>query len=224
MSIFTLTCNRRGFMRDFTYENRLELIRLNTITIENYLKNNKLEFLNIHDASVEWGILFPKFAYPFYNFVIRNQRIPTQYEYLVEYCNYKDNKNIIQGLNLTKTQKLGLKARIYRTYPSLVRDLHFGVYLRETGFYNEVFYNEDIDIKYGIDLIIRKEESEVGICLFTDTKNARIARIVKEDRYKLDMSIERLEIPIMLSNCRKCGDFFIYGINEKKIIDDHFAK
>jgi hypothetical protein len=113
---------------------------------------------------------------------------------------------------------LALKARIFRTYPSLVRDLHLGVLLKESRAFDDVFYNEIMDIQYGIDLVVLKNGVQLGLCLFTNTQIAFKARAKKEYRLKKPVNFKCIEIPIQFRGSKVCGDFFLYSEREIDMI------
>jgi hypothetical protein len=148
-------------------KNTLDDVWLSSKQIEEQIKNYNISFLQIRVPEIEFGMKVPIFIYPFYSFLLREDRMPTQNEYWLEYCS--KNKQSLINLKLTTQQKLGLKARVFRTYPSLVRDIHFGALLRDCKEFDDVFYNETLDVKYGIDLVVSKNNKYIGLNLFTTT-------------------------------------------------------
>jgi hypothetical protein len=121
----------------------------------------------------------------------------------------------------------GIRARSFRAYTSLVRDVHFGTLIREDSYFDGVFYNEILDTEYGIDLVVLKNQKLVGINLFTNTKNSIIAREKKQYRPKKPTDIICYEIPIEFKGSKECGDFFLYSereIEQVKFIFDDILK
>ncbi len=115
------------------------------------------------------------FVPSFYRFVLREKRVPTQEEFFSEF--YTDC--LLAGFDYDRkptNYKIGLKNRICsRTYPSVIRDIHFCKVLAEVlpdkGY--DVLYNTEIDIK-GIDVLIRERATGelIGVCLFLNTKES----------------------------------------------------
>jgi hypothetical protein len=194
--------------------NTLDGVWLSSKQIEEQIKGYKLAFMQLRVPEIEHGIRVPIFVYPFYSFVLREDRVPTQDEYWRDYCS--KNKEFLNKLKLTTQQKLGLKARVFRTYPSLVRDIHMGATLREHKDFDDVFYNETLDVEYGVDLVVVKNNKSLGLNLFTNTKNSIEAREKKQYRPKKPIDLYCIELPIDFRGSKTCGDFFLYS--DKEII------
>lgn len=115
------------------------------------------------------------FVPSFYRFVLLEKRLPTQEEFYEEFR----TDLLLSGFDFDRqpeNYRDGLKKRLCsRTYPSIVRDIHFCKllleFLPEKGY--DVLYNTAIDIK-GIDVLIRERATGelTGVCLFVDTKNS----------------------------------------------------
>lgn len=192
--------------------NTLDGVWLSSKQIEEQIKDYKLTFMQLRVPEIEYGIRVPIFVYPFYSFVLREDRVPTQDEYWREYCS--KNKEFLNKLKLTTQQKLGLKARVFRTYPSLVRDIHMGAIMRECKDFDDIFYNETLDVEYGIDLVVVKNNKSLGLNLFTNTKNSIEAREKKQYRPKKPIDLYCIELPIDFRGSKTCGDFFLYSDKE----------
>lgn len=199
------------------YNNTLEEISLNAEDIENQIYKYKLDFPDDRRNDVEYEIFFPVFVYPFYNHVVREQSIPSQELFWKLYI--EKNRDYLKNLNLSYGQKKAFKARIYRAYPSLVRDLHFGKILSRHKDFDDVFYNTHIDVDCGIDLILIKNGIKLGLILFTNTKNSLKARIRKRLKAK-KVNIKTIELPIDFKESLKCGQFFLYSHREIKVVKD----
>jgi hypothetical protein len=192
--------------------NTLDDVWLSSKKIEEQIKNYKLSFMQLRVPEIEYEIKVPIFVNPFYSFVLREDKIPTQEEFWNEYCS--QNKEFFNKVKLTEQQKMGLKARAFRTYPSLVRDIHFGATIRENCDLDDVFYNEVLDVEYGIDLVVSKNNKHMGLNLFTNTKNSISAREKKQYRPKKQINLNCYEIPIEFKGSKVCGDFFLYSERE----------
>ena len=206
-------------MKIHNLENTLDNVWLSSKKIEDQIKNYKLSFIQLRVPEIEYQIKVPIFVHPFYFLVLSEDRIPTQEEFWKEYCN--KNKDFLNKLKLTDQQKMGLKARVFRTYPSLVRDIHFGSTIRETDDFDDVFYNETLDVEYGIDLVVSKHKKNLGLNLFTNTKNSIEAREKKQYRPKKPIDLYCIELPIDFRGSKTCGDFFLYSGREMLKIKDN---
>lgn len=189
--------------------NELDYIYLTATDIEKQLLKMSLKFPRDKDNDVENNIKFPMFVDSFYDFIKIKQTLPTQEEFWLYYC--KKNLNYLKSLNLIKPKKIALKARIYRTYPSLIRDIHFACLLRDSKLFSTVMYNRDYDYKYGIDVILVKDNKTIGLNLFTDTSRARYARNLKHYRPKQPVKFQCYDIPIRLNPNNKLGNFYLYN-------------
>ena len=109
---------------------------------------------------------------------------------------------------------LGLKARLYRTYPSLIRDLHFSKLLSERANNYKIIYNTNLDIKEGIDLLVIVNKINIAVNLYTKTRRAFVGRNKKENRHTIYDNITYIELPVEFNGSIKIGDFFLYGERE----------
>ena len=172
------------------------------------------------DYNAEKKMLPIAFVSAFYRFVLRENRLPDQEEFFKEF--YLDL--LLAGVDydrMPEKYKIGLKNRICsRTYPSVIRDIHFCKLLAESlpekGY--DVLYNTEIDIK-GIDVLIREKATGelIGVCLFIDTKksNEQIEdhKIYKRRYFK---DIHFMEFPIQCDNTS--NGIWLYDKNAVKIL------
>ena len=194
-------------------DNLLEQIGFSADEVESQIKDYKLVFDATRNEKVEWHLKLPLFVPPFYMFVKTRGFVPDQNDYWHFYVS--ENRERLQSFGLTHDEKLGVRARVFRTYPSMVRDLHFGLFIKNRGFFRKVFYNEILDVEYGIDLAIETDSgTKIGLNLFTRTTIAQHAREVKEFRPKKQINMPCYEIPIDFKGGKSCGDFFLYSERE----------
>lgn len=201
------------------YANFLDHTSLNSSEVEDTISTYKLTFISIRNKKIEWETKLPPFIRPFYLFIYKSKRVPTQDEYFDFYI----SKNS-EYFNLFKKELLiGVKARLFRTYPSLIRDLHFSLLLKESLDSVTVFYNTSLDTKYDIDILLINTRY-FGLALYTDTPNAIVARSKKKFRHNRFSNVEYVEIPVAFKASKECGRFFLYGDRElkkvKKIVSD----
>jgi len=194
------------------FPNKLDEIKLSFQAIEGQIATFSLDFPQIRRSDVEWGMKFPFFVPPFYKFLLTNEKIPKQ----EEYCNYyfSENSSWFHSNGLSDDQLEGLKARLYRTYPSLVRDVHFGIFIKESKLFEPVLYNESLDIEHGIDFIIGDNGKLFAVNLFTETRIGRLGRKKKAFRHKKINGLIYIELPVAFQGSKKCGQFFLYRERE----------
>lgn len=199
------------------YKNALDHIKITTIEITRTIINFKLEFIKVINNDVEYKIKFPTFLDAFYHWVYFKKSIPSQEQFYEHYMTindafFKENKFDDQII-------YAFKARIYRTYPSLVRDLHFSFYLKEKLTKYLIIYSRKLDVEEGIDIIVATNKNFYAINLFTETKRANLGRYLKTNRHSLFENIKYIDVPIQLSKSYKVGDFYLYGESEMQYID-----
>lgn len=198
------------------FPNFLDYTSLTSNEVCNSIINYKLEFIQFRNNNVEWGIQFPMFLYPFYKWVFVNKDVPKQIDFYKYYL--KENDVFFKENNFSNEIVLGLKARIFRTYPSLVRDLHFSLFLNENFEEASVIYNRKLDVEEGIDILIQYQECFSAINLYTNTTRAHIGRKKKEKRHSRFINVDYIELPVEFKGSEECGQFFLYGEREFSLI------
>ena len=187
-------------------------IHLSSDEIRQTVSNFKLSFPQERNKEVEWGIKLPMFVDAFYSYLVQKQTIPNQEDSFRYYLEF--NKNYFSNLNRPDLES-GIRARAFRTYPSLVRDIYFNKYIDERiGTKCQVIYNTQLDIEEGIDLMIVTNKNNYGICFFTKTRRAYTGRIAKTNRHILFDNVKYVEMPVEFKGSVKAGDFFLYGETE----------
>jgi hypothetical protein len=141
-----------------------------------------------------------------FNLMLReNNRIPSQDEFVERY--FRDNA--AQLTNLTKQMKIGLEARLRRTYPSFVRDVHFGALLRERGL--DVSYDRDADVCAGVDHIINYNGLTFHIHCYVNTRMGKIGRKIKNRRHDFRGIHLDVEMDLGADFAKVVGDFYLYS-------------
>lgn len=178
----------------------------------------RLTFSQERNREVEWGIKLPMFVDAFYAFILEKGKIPSQEESYNFYIQY--NKDFFQNLNRDDLMS-GIKARVYRTYPSLVRDVYFNKYIEERlNSKCSVIYSTKLDIAEGIDLMIKYKDKSYGFCFFTKTRIGYVGRAKKVYRHTPFDNVKYIEMPMEFKGSVKVGDFFLYGEKEfEKLCD-----
>ena len=205
--------------RPDNYTNLLDNIALSSNDVFKIIEPFQLNFPQTRIQSVEWGIKFPMFVTAFYDYVIKRKTVPCQQAFYDYYLLF--NKPFFDEKKFDSIILDGLKARVYRTYPSLVRDLYFNKYAGENLPEANVRYNITLDVAEGIDLMIEIDNSFYAINLYADTSRAYDARNKKQHRHTSFHNVKYIEFPVNFNGSLKCGNFFLYGnvefLNLKKI-------
>lgn len=170
-------------------------IKITVKDIYDQLSGYNVNFIKYHNDFVEKNNNLPLFTKSFYNFIFTYNKIPSQEELHSYYIdNYKKNLPYVVE-RYTDEILYGLKARIFRLYPSLIRDLHFYLYLKENLTDCKIYYNIELDSKYGIDILIVYNIKYYGLKLCTNTK--RSMDFLKEKKFRNVIVFENV-IPIIL--------------------------
>lgn len=194
------------------YPNLLPDISLSSDEIKDAISSFNLFFFKEKNKEVEWGIKLPMFVDAFYDFVVSKQQIPSQEESFAYYLDF--NRDFFTNLNRPDLNS-GIKARAFRTYPSLVRDVYFNKFIFERlGNKCQVIYNTQLDIEEGIDLMIITSRNNYGICFFTQTRRGYQGRAAKVYRHTLFDNVKYVEMPLEFQGSVHVGDFFLYGEKE----------
>lgn len=149
----------------------------------------------------------------FYRFVTREQRIPTQDEFLKE----ARREMQMNGFDLDgqdPNYKQGLIARLTsRTYPSLIRDLHFCKLLDVTlSQYFDILYNPALDL-LGIDILMIPKYPDApyyGVCLFLNTKDGWRGLNRKRHYRKQYYNVKYIELPKTKPANVGCNNIWLY--------------
>jgi hypothetical protein len=198
------------------YPNILNDLPYSTNWIKNQIKDNKLVFLPVRSYLAER--YSPKinensgkytFVSIFYNYIYHNHKIPTQEEFydkvhevFLEEENYfslKDKCGFIDGF----------KARVYRTYPSIIRDFYFNKLLSENGY--EVIYSLKLDVQDKIDTLLIIDNKYYGVGMFVDTPRSRQKREDKLSRLDKFDNVDYVDLPIIVDeHCETVGKIWLY--------------
>ena len=198
----------RPFPLPNPYPNLLANVSTTAADVAQRVAGYPLTFLPIKDQQVEWEVAWPSFVYTFYSHL---DPIPTQAEFWAHYL--ADNALFFQQRPLTTATQTALQARIYRTYPSLVRDWHFALFLSER-LPHHVLYNPQLDVEEGIDLLVSHHGRLFALNLYTNTKRAYDGRLQKQHRHTPFSNMTYVELPVALKGSVMAGQFYLYGERE----------
>lgn len=201
------------------YNNLLDTFKMTDTDIINQLSNYKLEFHQTRNERVEWNVQLPTFIVSFYNYLKIYSSLPSQEEFYNFYINQNADFFIKEDFNDDEIE--GIKARVYRTYPSLVRDIHFSTFLKNRIEGTcQVIYNVELDMSEGIDVLIIKDDKKFGINLFTETPTARVGRHKKSYKHDQYEDVTYLDVPVTINKAYSISNFCLYGHREMMAIQE----
>ncbi|WP_428662797.1 hypothetical protein [Runella sp.] len=158
------------------------------------------------DPDVEKARL-PPFALAFYKYIFFKSRLPDETELWEYYVNRHfttiDDEHIQTGIRGTlKTfATTSVKARLLRSYPSLVRDFHFYVLCLTSGQFERVSYSLRQDYFEGIDLCVHYSGFEFHVSILL---NSQRARTYKNQKYGRHTEMPKNEV-VMLFDLTQFG-------------------
>lgn len=180
---------------------------LGTKEIEEQIKDYSLKFIPVRDHRVEWALKFPMFVDTFNLMLKENNRVPSQDEFVERY--FRDNAAELTDVLSNSKLREGLEARLRRTYPSFVRDVHFGALLRERGL--DVSYGRDFDVCAGVDHIIQHRGLTFHIHCYVKTRAGRMGRRIKNKRHDFRGIHLDVEMDLGAESAKSVGDFYLYS-------------
>lgn len=186
------------------------------------LITHTLKFTKVLDPDVEDKIKFPLFVPAFYRFIYQNNRIPNQDDFYDFYLQYNDvhfKENTYSDYIMS-----ALNSRVRRMFPSLVRDIHFALYVKENLPDVKVLYNENLDVKEGVDLCLISDDKLIGVNLFTLTTRGIQKKSLKKYRHTPFENITYVDIPMNLDKGYKCGYYSLYREPELNLIKTFYEK
>lgn len=141
------------------------------------------------DPEVEKAKL-PPFALAFYKFIFFKNRLPNEMELWDHYIHQPfvtfdeeyieiHRKDTIKAFLLTS-----VKARMLRSYPSLVRDFHFYVLCLNSGLFERVSYSLQKDYFEGIDLCVTYAGRAFQVSVLLNSPRARAYKSQKYNRHE----------------------------------------
>jgi len=201
-------CNKHmREIRDFTLTSEIieESIKKYPYTGEKRIKDPVAE-----------NALLPPIILPFYSYIFEFGKVPSPDElvnlYLKqEHFSEDSNRNITVSYRSSKiiVKKEGLTARILRTYPSILRDVHFYCMAVESNFFQIVWYSFAMDYENGIDIRVKYCDKWYNIALLQDTVRSRAFKTKKPYRH-LDMNNKLIYINLKQTLSKRCGDYNLY--------------
>ena len=188
--------------------------------LESAMRKHFLKFPYIRDEEVE-NHQFTPFVYTFYDLVGKSGWIPFQSEFVRAYIAQQGD----EFKDLYKRKREAVEARLMRCHPSYARDLHFAMKCRESGLFDDVIYNPDMDVKQGIDLLILKDCKFYGVHLFVDTNRGHGWRSKKNNRHSdPNKFVTEFDFTVYKQDGFKCGEYFLFGQDQVRKLYEHIVR
>lgn len=193
--------------RDFTLTSHKleETVRHYSYTGENRIKDSVVE-----------NTQFPPITKTFYSYVFEYDNVPSPDVlvelYLAQECFTEippDKYAINYETTNATVSKEGLIARILRTYPSLLRDLHFYLMAVESNLFQSVWYSVSDDFTKGIDIRVKYNDSWFDIALLQNTVRSKFFRDKKKKRHS-GANGNLIYVELDQKKSKRCGDYNLY--------------
>ena len=183
------------------FPNELGLVLFTSQKAIEQIRDYKVEFPKEYNDKIENFVRLPKFVIYFWNYVINKQQIPTQEQFKDGYINSKVVQKVISNFDLIEIE--GLRCRLNRVFPSLVRDLILSLQLRENKILKDneagIRYNIQLDLK-GIDILVIYRGIYYGVRCFADTPRSRDYKSIKPERTPDFTNVTYIDSPLCSKN------------------------
>ncbi len=171
------------------------------------------------DSKVEKAKL-PPFALAFYYHLFSQRSIPTEQELFDRYISFsgktEEGEVVIED---ERYSEVGLRARLLRTYPSLIRDFHFYLLLQESKRFDSVGYSLSKDYYDGLDLSVWHSDQTYHLSVFVQTR--RSAEFKKKKYSRHDYSnVKEISIPLAFDSLKKLGQIYVCTKAHVKLVLD----
>lgn len=175
-------------------DNIIDIIKDQKFNSKKYKKNVKY--------TVEWKKAIPLINVSFHYHLLRDNNVPTLKEFIDDY--ERDNKSF---LKLIPTEwYTGIKYRLIRSYPSLIRDIYFVSKTIEMGY--KTLHTLQLDLN-GIDAVIPfNHDKKIFFRLFFDSKKSRKYLNNKTKSHNLENYVN---FGLNKKNRKIIGDIFLYS-------------
>jgi hypothetical protein len=163
----------------------------------------------------------PPFIQVFYFLFFSYLRIPSEIDFWKTYLTWVggENENGEVEIEGIKYKSEGLKSRLNRTYPSLIRDLHFLYLIEASKKFEQVDYSMDRDYFNGLDLRVTHNNKEVFISLFIDTLRSRYFKQKKTKRHNYS-TVHEIEFIVDFNSLTRIGSIDVLNQSHIKLLEN----
>lgn len=185
--------------------------------LENRIKDYPYEGEGlVRDEKVEAGKL-PPYILTFYSMLFQYGTIPSPQDLMEQhfaqehFCYLPDGQIEVTFEGKTDIYSFdGMIARLQRSYPSLIRDLHFYLMACESGLFDSVRYSfqKDYYEKIDIQVLLKDKWYNVGLCL--GTKRSLWYKFKKQFRHRNQAKV--IYVELHEDEAKRCGDYNLYTL------------
>lgn len=176
----------------------------------------------LKNPEIEQAIL-PPFIQSFYYLFYRSLRIPTEKEfcdYYLELIGGSVNEKVF--INGKMYELDSLLYRMKRTYPSLLRDIHFLYLLEESKLFEEVEYSMKKDFYNGLDIKVKYKNIEYYVSLFLDSFRGVYYKKKKKTRHDYSQ-INEVEFSVQFETLKKFGNIYLLTPDHVNVLIDRIT-
>lgn len=188
-------------------------VDITTHSIQLAVSSSPPIFINMRDDAVEHASEFPNMMYTLWGFICTHRRFPSQTEYTLYFLSIHAN-------SLASLNEEAIKARLLRAFPSLIREIHFHALVKESGFFQDVYYSAKLDVEDGTDLCVKCGGYEYGVSCYVQTEKSLEYRRRKRNRPR-NLKANSIELPLDLSSGTTVNGWIFYNRNHIGILLDH---
>lgn len=149
----------------------------------------------------------PPFIVSFYYFIFSKNRIPTETEIFDTYLSM-NNISAAGDSFIYKNRTIpteGLRARLLRTYPSMIRDFHFYILLKESNVFSQVFYSLQNDFFKGLDLKVTYKSKDYYVSIYLESSRGIHYKTKKYSRHDYSQ-ISEITMEVNKESMFRCGN------------------
>ena len=183
----------------------------------------------VKDPKVENSQL-PPIALCFYWFVYECGTVPSPDDliklYLSQACFRRlseEEYEVTYGADTFVVSTDGLIARILRTYPSILRDIHFYLLAVESKLFQAVRYSFEDDFKNGVDIKVQYNGKWFNIALMQNTRRALFFRSRKKSRHT-NSNMDLINVELDPTKSKRCGDYNLYTMQHVEMVKKMIMK
>jgi hypothetical protein len=191
-----------------------------TIDLENQILNLTYSGTGLPKQENVESAFLPPFIQVFYYLFFKELTIPTEKKFFDTYLEWLGGNNNGKIIYEHKEyDAVGVENRLKRTYPSLIRDLHFLYLVEESKKFDHIEYSMEIDYYNGLDLKVIYRNSEYFISLFIDTTRGRYYKYKKTTRHDFS-EIEEIVFNVDFASLNKIGDFYLLNFEHVNLLEE----
>ncbi|WP_373497539.1 hypothetical protein [Aquiflexum sp.] len=182
---------------------------ISVIDLENQIRSHPYTGQNLDKSEETEKSKVPPFIQVFYFLFFKNLTVPSEKEFCETYISWLggavDGKITYEGTELKADFLIN---RMKRTYPSLIRDLHFLYLIEEARVFDDVEYSMHMDYFKGLDLKVTNKGKIYFVSLFIDTPRGQYYKKRKMFRHDYSEIIE-IELNVDFASLKKVGNIFL---------------